>query len=176
MSPGVRILLAAALWGAGTALYAQSSANVEVSANVLSIISVEARQELLLGDIVAGETKRINMDGSTFGAEIGGEQVGVFRIETGGRVFIRFDNLPDALLGTDASNSGVTLPIRFLTGWSTNPSGAATATPLDLTSAEGIGSAGNLYLFIGAEVDAPATQREGLYTTTITILVTYGLE
>lgn len=176
MRPGVRILLAAGLWGVGVALHAQSSASAEVSATVLSGIRVESRQELLLGDIVAGETKRINIDGSAFGAEIGGEQVGVFLIETGGRVFIRFDNLPNALQGTDADNTDTTLPIRFLTGWSTDPTGAVTATPLDLLAAEGIGFVGNLYLFIGAEVDAPATQREGMYSTTLTILVTYGME
>jgi hypothetical protein len=176
MKPRLALAILIQCTAVASVAQAQQVDQVQVSASVMPVIQVTAQQGLLLGDIVAGETKRVNVDGSAIGAEIGGEQVGVFRIETGGRVFIRFDNLPNALLGTDASNSGVTLPIRFLTGWSTNPSGAATATPLDLTSAEGIGSAGNLYLFIGAEVDAPATQREGLYTTTITILVTYGLE
>jgi hypothetical protein len=173
----IPIFLFAMALGAAPPLLAQNAASIQTNATVIQSISVEARQELLLGDIVAGETKRVNVDGSAIGAEIGGEQAGVFRIESGGRVFVRFDNLPTSLLGVDPLNTGQSLPVRFLTSWSNSASGAGSASAIDPTSATAIETSGNdLYLFIGAEVIAPAAQREGLYTTTITILVTYGLE
>ena len=159
---------------------AQPAGNIPVVATVMSNLVVESRQELLLGDILAGETKRVDVDGSTNGAEIGGEQPGVFRIGSSGRIHIRFDDLPDRLIGTEAINSGAFIPVRFFASWSPTATGASNGMLIDPTSEwrlEAGGSASSdIFVFVGAEVQAPTTQREGLYATTITLVVTYGIE
>lgn len=165
-------------WASGA--LAQNQGEVKVGATVMSNLVVESRQDLLLGDILAGETKRVNVDGSAIGAEIGGEQPGIFRIGSSGRVHIRFEDLPDRLLGTEAANSGAFLPVRFFASWSPTATGAPSGTPLDPTSEwrleAGGATSSDVFVFVGAEVQAPTTQREGLYATTITLVVTYGIE
>lgn len=161
---------------------AQESATISVSGTVISGLTVDAEQDLLFGDIVAGESKRVNFDGTSTGSAPGGEQAGIFRINTLGSFTISFTDVPAAMIGTE-DIAGQTLPISFFSAWSNNltpPSGGANVvsitenTPVVVTPP--VGDRVDVYVFLGAEVTPPASQAQGFYETTITLTATFGID
>lgn len=160
---------------------AQDQATISVSGTVISGLTVDAEQDLLFGDIVAGETKRINLDGSATGSSPGEEQAGIFKISTLGSFTASFTDVPSSMSGAGDNNEGVELPISFFSAWSNSdaPPGQGNEvslsedTPINL---EITGNEQDIFLFLGAEVEPPNNQAEGLYETMITLTVTFGID
>lgn len=159
---------------------AQSTANISITTTVLSGLSIEAEQDLRLGDIVSGETKRVNLDGTGTGSQPGDEQAGIFRITTPGNFTISFTEVPTVMVGTGAGNAGELLPVSFFSAWSTNSTIPNQANVVSLSNGTPIVITNNgmqsTFVFLGAEVNPPATQALGVYETTITITATFGID
>lgn len=164
-----------------SAVHAQESATIEVSGTVVTGLSIEAERDLTFGDIVAGETKRVNLDGTGTGSSPGDEQSGLFRISTLGSFTASFTEVPSSMTGTGDQNEGEELPVSFFSAFSTseNPPedekevSIEDDTPIIL---ESTGDEQDIFVFLGAEVEPPVTQAQGLYETTITLTATFGID
>lgn len=149
-----------------TGLQAQQTADVNVSATVASALNITTVSDLEVGGLIAGQTKTITNDDS---------RAGVFEINgnTGLSVDIGF-TLPTNL--TDGTNL---LPITFLNnsgGFNTenNTSGITSFDPNSTISNVSLdNTTGDLYVYIGAQVSAGASQPTGTYNGTITMEVSY---
>lgn len=162
--------------------YAQDEATISVSGTVISGLSVEAVQDLLLGDIVAGEVKRVNIDGTATGSSPGDEAAGKFRIATLGSFTLSFTDVPSAMIGTGEGNEGVELPVTFHSAWNVGdnvPEEEENVVAIDdntPVTVEASGEERDVFVFLGAEVTPPATQAQGFYETTITLTATFGVD
>ena len=180
-------VICAALWLFLTPQLAaqDNTAAIGVSTTVLIGLSVEAAQSLLLGDIVAGETKRIELDGAATGSQPGEEQAGVFRINTPGSFTVSFSEVPTSLTRSGGGDGNpASLPITFFAAWNDaltppNTGNIVNVTPNTTTPIIINGnstSPQNIYIFLGAELSPPNEQTIGVYEGTITITAIFGVE
>lgn len=161
--------------------FAQESATVEVSGTVIQGLSIEAEQNLFFGDIVAGETKRVNLDGTGTGSSPGDEQAGVFRISTLGSFTVSFTEVPSFMTGSGENNEGVEMPVLFFSAWNNSDTPPDEENEVSLSDDTAInleitGDEQDVFVFLGAEVEPPVTQAEGLYETTIILTATFGID
>ncbi len=160
---------------------AQDQATISVSGTVISGLTVDAEQDLLFGDIVAGETKRINLDGSATGSSPGEEQAGIFKISTLGSFTASFTDVPAQMVGSGEGNTGEQFPVSFFSAFNTSNTAPEEGNEVSVTANTPIVVAGNgtfqeVFIFLGAEVNPPVAQAQGLYETTITLTATFGID
>lgn len=156
-----------------------ASATVTASANVILGLKVEGLEPLRFDEIMAGEPKQINLDGTATGASVtGNEQAGKFKITTQGSFMLEFSEVPTAMIGP----GGAQMPVSFTSGWSLNQAppraGANSLSVGGGRSAVLINSsaATDVYIFLGARVVPPVSQTEGLYETRIVLTATFGVD
>ncbi len=156
-------VLAAGLSLGAAALEAQTSANIQATATVLSAVTVTAGNDLQFGNVTPGVNKTV---------AIGDAGAGSFNVTKAANegVTLAF-TLPTNL--TDGVNN---LPIGSWTGgWNTSatPAGATTFTPSaggsNTTATAGTG----IFVYVGATVSPAAAQVAGNYSGTVTMSVVY---
>ena len=155
------------------------SATVTASAQVILGLKMEGVEPLQFDEIMAGETKAVNLDGSATGASVtGNERAGKFKITTQGSFMLEFSEVPTSMIGP----GGAQMPVSFTSGWSLNqapPSAGSNALMVGGgRSAVRINSsaATDVYIFLGATVVPPVSQTEGLYETRIVLTATFGVD
>lgn len=156
--------LVAAGFGFGVATAeAQTSANIQATATVLSAVTVAAGNDLQFGNVTPGVDKTVGF------ADAGAGSFNVTKAANQG-VTLSFT------LPTDLSDGTNNLPIGTWTGgWNTTPTaaGATTFTP----SAAGTNTAAtvgtDIHVFVGATVSPGAGQVAGAYSGTVTMSVVY---
>lgn len=156
-----------------------ASASVSASARVILGLKMEGLEPLQFDEIMAGEAKGVNLDGSATGASVtGNERAGKFKITTQGSFMLEFSEVPTAMIGP----GGAQMPVSFTSGWSLNqvpPSAGSNALQVGGgRSAVRINSsaATDVYIFLGATVVPPVSQTEGLYETRIVLTATFGVD
>jgi hypothetical protein len=156
-------VLAAGLSLGAAALEAQTSANIQATATVLSAVTVAAGNDLQFGNVTPGVNKAVAI------ADAGAGRFDVTKAANQG-VTLAF-TLPTDL--TDGVNN---LPIGSWTGgWNTSatPAGATTFTPsaagTNTTATAGTG----IVVYVGATVSPGAAQVAGNYSGTVTMSVVY---
>lgn len=154
-----------------------NSAVAQASANVIIALTVEGVQDLLFDEIMAGEEKIIQLDGTATGRSATGlEQSGKFRVNTTGSFMLEFSEVPTSLLGPNESS----MPVSFFSAWSANnlpPPAGNNQILLDGTRSVVVrNSNGDVFVFLGARVFPPSNQQEGLYQTRIVLTATYGID
>jgi type 1 fimbria pilin len=158
---------------------AQSSdtGSIAVTGTVIEALNLEGEEDLIFGEIVAGESKTINLSGDvTDGTVITGtEQAGRFRVggPAGFNILLEYTVLPNVMNGIGAA-TGNTLPVAYVSGF--NPTDNATgATPLPVTgSTETELTGGELFVFLGGTVSPAVGQVTGDYETQVTLSVTFA--
>jgi hypothetical protein len=156
-----------------------ATATVTASANVILGLKVEGLEPLQFDEIMAGEAKQINLDGTATGASVtGNERAGKFKITTQGSFMLEFSEVPTAMIGP----GGAQMPVSFTSGWSLNqapPSSGSNIlqvgggrSAVRITSS----AATDVYIFLGATVVPPVSQTEGLYETRIVLTATFGVD
>jgi hypothetical protein len=156
------VLAAGFSFGAAT-LQAQTSADIQATATVLSAVTVTAGNDLQFANVTPGVAKTIGI------ADAGAGRFDVVKAATQG-VTLSFT------LPTDLTSGANTLPIGSWTGgWNTSatPAGATTFTP----SAAGTNTAATagttISVYVGATVTPAAAQAAGGYTGDVTMSVVY---
>ena len=149
------------------------------NARVILGLKMEGVEPLQFDEIMAGETKAVNLDGSATGASVtGNERAGKFKITTQGSFMLEFSEVPTSMIGP----GGAQMPVSFTSGWSLNqapPSSGSNAlmvgggrSAVRITSS----AATVVYIFLGATVVPPVSQTEGLYETRIVLTATFGVD
>jgi hypothetical protein len=156
------VLAAGLSLGAG-ALEAQTSANIQATATVLSAVTVTAGNNLQFGNVTPGVNKAVAI------ADAGAGRFDVVKAANEG-VTLAFT------LPTDLVDGGNNLPIGSWTGgWNTSqtPAGATGFTPsgagTNTTATAGTG----IFVYVGATVSPPPAQPAGSYAGTVTMSVVY---
>jgi hypothetical protein len=156
------VLAAGFSFGAAT-LQAQTSADIQATATVLSAVTVTAGNDLQFGNVTPGVAKTIGI------ADAGAGRFDVTKAANEG-VTLSFT------LPTDLTSGANTLPIGSWTGgWNTSatPAGATTFTP----SAGGTNTAATagttVSVYVGATVTPAGAQAAGGYTGDVTMSVVY---
>jgi hypothetical protein len=156
------VLAAGFSFGAAT-LEAQTSADIQATATVLSAVTVTAGNDLQFGNVTPGVDKSVGI------ADAGAGRFDVIKAATQG-VTLSFT------LPTDLTSGANNLPIGSWTGgWNTSatPAGATTFTP----SAAGTNTAATagttISVYVGATVSPAAAQVAGSYTGDVTMSVVY---
>jgi hypothetical protein len=159
-------------------LAAQSNNQIQVSANVIQLLSIENLEGLNLSDIVAGEVKTVFPNHSAEGAAVSGdERAGVFLVTFHGSFSISAQNLPTHMNGPN----GTLLPIEFIAGWRSSEDDPDNIQPITLVN-DGtipiIGNTGNnkIYVLIGARVSAPHDLELGMFETELTLTTYFGVD
>lgn len=175
----VGLLSGSTLWSTTGIAQAQNGddptqATISVTGTVILGLTIEGVLDLIFDEIVAGDPKTVNFDGSATGASVTGEeQGGKFRIDTRGNFTLEFVDLPAAMAGPD----GASMPVTFFSAWSdddnpanaTNPVQTGAPTPVLVPESE-------IFVFLGATVEPPPTQTLGEYATTVTLRATFGVD
>jgi hypothetical protein len=168
MRPSARVLAGLALLLAPSGVFAQSSAsaNVGVTARVISAISIVPGQDLLFGFVAPGVNKTIAPDDATSGR---------FSLQGFGGVGVDITlTLPTNL--TSGANS---LPIDTWAGRhsTTDANGGTTFTPVSGTPISltfpNTGPTERLWFRLGARVVPSGAQPYGDYTGTVAVSVIY---
>ena len=152
---------------------------IQASANLILGLKVEGLEPLQFDEIMAGEAKQINLDGTATGASVtGNERAGKFKITTQGSFMLEFSEVPTAMIGP----GGAQMPVSFTSGWSLNqapPSSGSNIlqvgggrSAVRITSS----AATDVYIFLGATVVPPVSKTEGLYETRIVLTATFGVD
>lgn len=169
-------LMLLAMQGAALA-QSSDSGSIAVTGTVIEALNVEGEEDLIFGDIVAGEPKTIALDGDvTSGSVISGtEQAGRFRVggPAGFGILLEYTEIPSVMNGLGAA-SGNTLPISYVSGYNptSNPTGA---TPLPVTGSTQVTlTGGELFVFLGGTVSPVVGQATGDYETEVTLTVTFA--
>ncbi|HWB40571.1 MAG TPA: DUF4402 domain-containing protein [Gemmatimonadales bacterium] len=155
-------LAAAFSFGAVTA-EAQTSANINATATVLSAVTVTGANDLQFGNVTPGVNKTVAI------ADAGAGRFDVVKAANQG-VTLAF-TLP-ANLTAGANN----LPIGTWTGgWNTanTPAGATAFTPSAGGSNTAATAGTTLFVFVGATVSPAAAQPAGSYSGTVTMSAVY---
>jgi hypothetical protein len=154
--------LAAFSLGAATA-EAQTSANIQATATVLSAVAVTGAADLQFGNVTPGVAKTIGI------ADAGSGRFDITKAANEGMTLA-------FTLPTDLSDGTNLLPIGTWTGgWNTSatPAGATTFTP----SAGGTNTAATagttLSVYVGATVTPAVGQVAGSYSGTVTMSAIY---
>jgi hypothetical protein len=156
-------VLAAGLSVGAAAAEAQTSANIQATATVLSAVIVTAGNDLQFGNVTPGVNKTVAI------ADAGAGRFDVVKAANEGLTL-------SFTLPTDLADGGNNLPIGSWTGgWNTTqtPSGATGFTPnaggTNTTATAGTG----IFVYVGATVSPPAAQPAGSYSGTVTMSVVY---
>jgi hypothetical protein len=156
------VLAAGFSFGAAT-LEAQTSANIQATATVLSAVTVVAGKDLQFANVTPGVNKTIAI------ADAGAGRFDVTKAANQG-VTLSF-TLP-ATLASGAN----TLPIGTWTGgWNTSatPTGATTFTPSPAGTNTTATAGTAISVYVGATVAPAAAQVAGSYTGTVTMSAIY---
>jgi hypothetical protein len=156
------VLAAGLSLGAG-ALGAQTSANIQATATVLSSVTVAAGNDLQFGNVTPGVNKAVAI------ADAGAGRFDVTKAANQG-VTLAF-TLPTDL--TDGVNN---LPIGSWTGgWNTSatPAGATTFTPSAAGTNTTVTAGTGIVVYVGATVSPGVAQVAGNYSGTVTMSVVY---
>ncbi|AXJ00388.1 hypothetical protein CYPRO_1123 [Cyclonatronum proteinivorum] len=173
------LLLSSALWSSSGIAQAQNgddptTATISVTGTVILGLTIEGVLDLVFDDIVAGDPKTINLDGTATGASVTGEeQAGKFRIDTRGNFTLEFVDLPNEMIGPD----GASMPVSFFSGWSEDDDGANATNPVETGAPTPVlVPESEVFVFLGATVEPPPTQTLGQYETTVTLRATFGVD
>ena len=156
-------IVAAGLTVGAATVEAQTSANIQATAQVLSALTVTAGKDLEFGNVTPGVNKTIAI------TDAGAGRFDVNKA-TGSDVALSF-TLP-ANLTSGANN----LPIgTWSGGWNTaaTPAGATGFDPATGPTTTGSTASGTLTVYVGATVNPGAGQAAGAYTGTITMSAVY---
>ena len=156
------VLAAGFSFGAAT-LEAQTSADIQATATVLSAVTVTAGNDLQFGNVTPGVAKTIGI------ADAGAGRFDVIKAATQG-VTLSFT------LPTDLTSGVNTLPIGSWTGgWNTSatPAGATTFTPSPAGTNTAATAGTTISVYVGATVSPAAAQVAGSYTGDVTMSVVY---
>jgi hypothetical protein len=156
------VLAAGFSFGAAT-LQAQTSADIQATATVLSAVTVTAGNDLQFGNVTPGVAKTIGI------ADAGAGRFDVIKAATQG-VTLSFT------LPTDLTSGANTLPIGSWTGgWNTSatPAGATTFTPSAVGTNTAATAGTTISVYVGATVTPAAAQVAGSYTGDVTMSVVY---
>jgi len=156
------VLAAGFSLGAG-ALEAQTSANIQATATVLSAVTVTAGSNLQFGNVTPGVNKTVAV------ADAGAGRFDVVKAATEG-ITLAFT------LPTDLTDGGNNLPIGSWTGgWNTTqtPAGATSFTPSAIGTNTTATAGTDIFVYVGATVSPPAAQPAGSYAGTVTMSVVY---
>lgn len=155
---------------------ALSHSDASAKAVVLWSVDVTGIQNLQFDEIVMGEEKQIDLDGTVSGLNISGrEQAGKFRITTPQNFSVQFKDVPTAMEGP----GGRSMPIEFFAAWSDEQfPGNQQLNIFDINDTLVIPSAGSMreiYLFLGARVSPAQSQLMGDYNVRVTLSVIHGI-
>ncbi len=156
-------VLAAGLSLGAAGLQAQTSANIQATATVLSAVTVAAGQDLQFGNATPGVNKTVAI------ADAGAGRFDVTKAASQG-ITLAF-TLPTDL--TDGVNN---LPIGSWTGgWNTSatPAGATTFTPSAGGTNTAVTAGTGITVYVGATISPGAAQVAGNYSGTVTMSVVY---
>ncbi|HEX5437844.1 MAG TPA: DUF4402 domain-containing protein [Gemmatimonadaceae bacterium] len=172
LSLAVRAATAAAavltFTAAGASVAAAQTGTINATATVLEPITISGTSELQFGTVFPGVAKTIAVSDAGAGEfTVGGDG--------GAQVAVSF-NLP-----TNLASGGNNLPIGSWAGYlnTTNSatSGGSTFTPsgtaFNANLSGTTGTAGSMFVFLGATVTPTITQVAGTYTNTVTMTVAY---
>lgn len=170
----VAIAVVACLTGANTVVAQTNvSANGSITAVVLTALSVTKTADLHFGNVLPGNDKTLNLDGSaSYNAGGSSEAAGEFTISGQPSRTVRFTlTLPSTI--TSGSNS---MAVSWTAGYNTtDDAGTATsfsggATTQQTTS---LNSSGDLYIYVGGTLTSGASQASGTYSGTMTLTSQY---
>ena len=155
---------------------AVSHSDASARAVVLWSVDVTGIQNLQFDEIVMGEQKEIDLDGTVRGLNSSGrEQAGKFRITTPQSFSIQFKDLPSAMEGP----GGISMPIEFFAAWSDEQfPGNQQLNIFDINDTLVIPSEGymrEIYLFLGARVSPAQSQLLGDYNVQVTLSIIHGI-
>jgi hypothetical protein len=156
------VLAAGFSFGAAT-LQAQTSADIQATATVLSAVTVTAGNDLQFANVTPGVAKTIGI------ADAGAGRFDVIKAATQG-VTLSFT------LPTDLTSGANNLPIGSWTGgWNTSatPAGATTFTPSPAGTNTAATAGTTISVYVGATVSPAAAQVAGSYTGDVTMSVVY---
>jgi hypothetical protein len=156
------VLAAGFSFGAVT-LEAQTSADIQATATVLSAVTVTAGNDLQFGNVTPGVAKTVGI------ADAGAGRFDVIKAATQG-VTLSFT------LPTDLTSGANNLPIGSWTGgWNTSatPAGATTFTPSPAGTNTAATAGTTISVYVGATVSPAAAQVAGSYTGDVTMSVVY---
>jgi len=156
------VLAAGFSFGAVT-LEAQTSADIQATATVLSAVTVTAGNDLQFGNVTPGVAKTVGI------ADAGAGRFDVIKAATQG-VTLSFT------LPTDLTSGADNLPIGSWTGgWNTSatPAGATTFTPSPAGTNTTATAGTTISVYVGATVSPAAAQVAGSYTGDVTMSVVY---
>jgi len=156
--------LAVAILGFSTSSASAQSDDIAVTANVFQALTVTGTQDLGFGNVFPGVNKTIAPSAATSG-----------RFAITGQASVNVDltfTLPANLV-----NGANNLPIGSWAGLhnTSNSTGGATSfTPSGTATTVSLSGAGELFIFIGAQVSPASNQAAGNYTGTVTLTVAYN--
>ena len=156
------VLAAGFSFGAVT-LEAQTSADIQATATVLSAVTVTAGNDLQFGNVTPGVAKTVGI------ADAGAGRFDVIKAATQG-VTLSFT------LPTDLTSGANNLPIGSWTGgWNTSatPAGATTFTPSPAGTNTTATAGTTISVYVGATVSPAAAPVAGSYTGDVTMAVVY---
>jgi hypothetical protein len=156
-------ILAAGFSFGAVALEAQTSADIQATATVLSAVTVTAGSDLQFGNVTPGVNKTVAI------IDAGAGRFDVVKAAAEG-VTLAF-TLPTDL--TDGVNN---LPIgSWSGGWNTTqtPAGATGFTPSGAGTNTTATAGTDLFIYVGATVSPPPAQPAGSYAGTVTMSVVY---
>lgn len=155
---------------AGTSTLAAQTGTINATATVLQPITITGSNDLQFGNVFPGVNKTVAYSDAT--------NAGQFSVsgDGGAQVSVSF-TLPTNLNGPSSS----TLPIGTWTGYYNTSNSASTggtaftpsATSFNTNLSGTSGSAGSLFVFLGATVSPAGNQTQGSYTNTVTMTVAY---
>ncbi|MGH7580488.1 MAG: DUF4402 domain-containing protein [Gemmatimonadales bacterium] len=155
------ILAAGVSFGAAT-LEAQTSANIQATATVLSALNVTGAANLVFGNVTPGVNKTVAI------ADAGAGRFDV--VKAANSALTLSFTLPATL-----DDGGNTLPIGTWTGaWNTSatPAGATAFDPTSATNTA-LDAGTTISVYVGATVTPAAAQAAGSYTGTVTMSAVY---
>jgi hypothetical protein len=155
-------VLAAGLSFGAAAVEAQTSANIQATATVLSAVTVTGIQDLQFGNVTPGVNKTVAI------ADAGAGRFDVTKAANQGLTL-------SFTLPTDLSDGTNNLPIGTWTGgWNTSatPAGATAFNPVTGTNTAATAGTG-ITVYVGATVSPAGAQVAGNYSGTVTMSAIY---
>jgi hypothetical protein len=156
-------VLAAGFSLGAVGLEAQTSANIQATATVLSAVTVSAGNDLQFANVTPGVNKTIGI------SDAGAGRFDVVKAATEG-VTLAFT------LPTNLRDGGNNLPIGSWTGgWNTTatPVAATAFTPSPAGTNTAATAGTGIFVYVGATVSPPLAQPAGSYSGTVTMSVVY---
>jgi len=164
----------AMLVGFSTMTSAQPSEQASVSATVLSALTVTRNADLDFKNVLPGFNKSVAADGTpTYGAGGSGETAAKFTIAGAASRAVTLNFTTPTNLSSGSDNLIISFANLGVYNTTDSPSGGTSFTPSSSTAAT-LSSSGNLYIYLGGQVQPTYGQATGTYTGTVTVSVTYS--